>query len=146
MQIAAVAQLRPLRADTQNKSPIVGAVSFEFLEGGHLVEQSNDWKAGYKRPSESWLYPAPRTHGKSQGSVVSAKADPSFAVVGRNICRLRSERGITQERVCELADVDRGYFQRVEAGKQNMTVEYLERMRKALKCNWSDLFRGLDDG
>ena len=51
---------------------------------------------------------------------------------------------MTQEKVCELADVDRGYYQRVESGKQNMTIDYLDRMRKALKCQWADLFRGLD--
>ena len=51
---------------------------------------------------------------------------------------------MTQEKVCELADVDRGYYQRVESGKQNMTIDYLDRMRKALKCRWADLLRGLD--
>ena len=75
---------------------------------------------------------------------MSAKAENSYVIVGRNICRLRNEREMTQEKVCELADVDRGYYQRVESGKQNMTIEYLDRMRKALKCQWADLFRGLD--
>ena len=26
----------------------------------------------------------------------------------------------------------------------NVTLDYLDRMRKALKCQWADLFRGLD--
>ena len=65
--------------------------------------------------------------------------------VARNICRLRNERGITQEKLCELAGVDRGHYQRVEAGRMNVTLEYLARVRKALKCRWSDLFRGLDE-
>ena len=75
---------------------------------------------------------------------MSAKAEPAYVIVARNISRLRYEREITQEKICELADVDRGYYQRVESGKQNMTIEYLDRMRKALKCQWADLFRGLD--
>ena len=75
---------------------------------------------------------------------MSAKAEPAYVIVARNISRLRYEREITQEKICELADVDRGYYQRVESGKQNMTIEYLDRMRKALKCEWADLFRGLD--
>ena len=75
---------------------------------------------------------------------MSAKAEPAYVIVARNISRLRYDREITQEKICELADVDRGYYQRVESGKQNMTVEYLDRMRKALKCQWADLFRGLD--
>ena len=74
-----------------------------------------------------------------------AKAEPAYIIVARNISRLRYEREMTQEKVCELADVDRGYFQQVEAGKQNMTIDYLDRVRKALKCRWADLFRGLDE-
>ena len=75
---------------------------------------------------------------------MSAKAEKPHVIVARNICRLRNERRITQEKLCELADVDRGHFQRVEAGKMNVTLDYLDRMRKALKCQWADLFRGLD--
>ena len=73
-----------------------------------------------------------------------AKKEQPYIIVARNISRLRSNRGITQEKLCELADVSRGYFQRVESGKGNMTIDYLDRMRKALKCQWADLFRGLD--
>ncbi len=72
------------------------------------------------------------------------KKEQPYIIVARNISRLRSERGITQEKLCELADVSRGYFQRVESGKGNMTIDYLDRMREALKCQWADLFRGLD--
>ena len=75
---------------------------------------------------------------------MSEKEEFAYQIVGRNISRLRYERGITQEKLCELADVDRAYYQRVESGKRNMTIDYLERMRKALKCRWADLFQGLD--
>ena len=72
------------------------------------------------------------------------KKEQPYIIVARNISRLRGDRGITQEKLCELADVSRGYFQRVESGKGNMTIDYLDRMRKALKCQWADLMRGLD--
>ncbi len=75
---------------------------------------------------------------------MSAKTEPAHVIVGRNISRLRYEREITQGKVCDLADVDRAYFQLVEAGKQNMSIDYLDRIRKALGCRWADLFRGLD--
>ena len=68
---------------------------------------------------------------------------PNF-IVAKNISRLRAERKITQEKLCELADVTRGYFQIIESGKGNMTLDYLDRVRKALKCRWADLFQGLD--
>ena len=74
-----------------------------------------------------------------------SKAKQPYIIVAGNISRLRSERGITQEKLCELAEVSRGYFQRVECGKANMTLDYLDRVRKALKCRWADLLRGLDE-
>lgn len=70
--------------------------------------------------------------------------EPPYIIVARNISRLRCDCGMTQEKLCELADVSRGYFQRIESGKANMTIDYLDRVRKALKCKWTDLFRGLD--
>ena len=76
---------------------------------------------------------------------MSAKAKQPYIIVAKNIGRLRSERGITQEKLCELAAVSRGYFQRIESGNGNMTIDYLDRVRKALKCRWADLFRGLDE-
>ena len=74
-----------------------------------------------------------------------SKAKQPYIIVAKNIGRLRSETGITQEKLCELAAVSRGYFQRIESGKGNMTIDYLDRVRKALKCRWADLFRGLDE-
>ena len=38
----------------------------------------------------------------------------------------------------------RGYFQVIESGRGNLTLDYLDRVRKALKCRWADLFAGLD--
>jgi transcriptional regulator with XRE-family HTH domain len=64
-------------------------------------------------------------------------------IVGRNICRLRTAAGITQEKLAEKADVDIRSLQRIEAGTWNMTVNYLDRFRRALRCDWSDLLRGI---
>lgn len=73
-----------------------------------------------------------------------AKVEQAYVIVARNISRLRYARGMTQEELIGFAGVSRGYFQRVESGKRNMTMDYLDRIRKALKCRWADLFRGLD--
>ena len=73
-----------------------------------------------------------------------AKKEQPYIIVARNISRLRSDRGITQEKLCELANVSRGYYQRIESGKGNMTIDYLDRVRKALKCRWADLLQGLE--
>lgn len=66
-------------------------------------------------------------------------------IVGRNILRLRHKRKLTQEALAEIVDVDLRSLQRIEAGFWNMTVDYLGRFRRGLRCRWRDLTRGLDD-
>jgi transcriptional regulator with XRE-family HTH domain len=64
--------------------------------------------------------------------------------VGRTIQQLRLEKQLTQERLSERAGIDLRSLQRIEAGSWNMTVDYLDRLRRALRCKWSDLVIGLD--
>jgi transcriptional regulator with XRE-family HTH domain len=71
-----------------------------------------------------------------------AKLKPHL-VIGRNIHRLRNELGMTQETLAEKASIDRRSLQRIEAGQWNMTVDYLEKLREALGCTWSQLIDGL---
>lgn len=73
------------------------------------------------------------------------KREIAHEQVAKNLYRLRNERGLSQEKLCELADIDRTFYQRVESRKKNMSVEYLDRVRRVLKCRWADLFEGLDD-
>ncbi|MEI8234212.1 MAG: helix-turn-helix transcriptional regulator [Verrucomicrobiota bacterium] len=63
-----------------------------------------------------------------------------------NLSRLRMERGFTQEQLCELAEIDRSYLQRIESGRSNPTLQVLTRLKKALGCSWEALLRGVDDG
>jgi len=71
-----------------------------------------------------------------------AKLKP-HVVFGRNIQRLRTERGMTQELLAEKAAIDRRSLQRIEAGQWNMTVDYLEKLKEALGCTWSQLIERL---
>jgi transcriptional regulator with XRE-family HTH domain len=70
-------------------------------------------------------------------------AQKAHVAVGKNMNRLRNEAGLTQEQLCEKTDIDRRSLQRIEAGQWNMTVDYLDRLRKSLGCSWKDLFRGM---
>ena len=71
-----------------------------------------------------------------------AKVKPHI-LIGRNIHRLRNEKGMTQEYLAEKASVDRRSLQRIEAGQWNMTVDYLDRLREALGCSWTDIIARL---
>ena len=58
--------------------------------------------------------------------------------------KLRFAANLTQEQLSEFAEIDRSFVQKIEAGTSAPTVEVLVRIRRALKCPWSDLLRGLD--
>ena len=65
-------------------------------------------------------------------------------IFGRNLSRLRAEAGLTQEKLCELAEIDRSFLQRIEAGNSQPTVAVAARLRKALRCSWDELMKGID--
>ena len=63
-------------------------------------------------------------------------------LVGRNVCKARMAANLTQEKLAERAGIDVRSLQRIEAGTWNMTVDYLDRLRRALRCKWVDLMPG----
>lgn len=52
--------------------------------------------------------------------------------VGHNIRRLREKRGWSQEKLAEMADLDRTYVGRIERGEKSIGVENLFRLAAAL--------------
>ena len=64
-------------------------------------------------------------------------------VLGRNINRLRMERGLTQDDLAERAEIDRRYVQRIEAGTANPGIDVICRLRDALHASWAELLRGV---
>jgi transcriptional regulator with XRE-family HTH domain len=71
------------------------------------------------------------------------KAEKPRSKLGKNVCRLRTGSGLTQERLAEMVEIDRRYVQRIEAGTANPGVDVLARLSKALRCSWDELFRGI---
>ena len=57
-------------------------------------------------------------------------------VLGANIRRERDARGLTQERLAELADLNTRTVQKIEAGDIKILVTTLTRIRAALGCEW----------
>jgi transcriptional regulator with XRE-family HTH domain len=52
--------------------------------------------------------------------------------LGKAIKRHRLEKGLSQERLAELAGLDRTYISVLERGVKSPTVDTLERLREAL--------------
>jgi transcriptional regulator with XRE-family HTH domain len=68
---------------------------------------------------------------------------PPRAILGKNINRLRTQAGLTQDDVAERAEIDRRYVQRIEAGTANPGIDVICRLRTALGASWEELLRGL---
>lgn len=61
------------------------------------------------------------------------------ALMGRNIRRVRTARGLSQEEVAFRAGMKRSYLSEVELGQRNPTVRALERLSHALEVDPRDL-------
>ena len=59
--------------------------------------------------------------------------------LGQAIRRRREATGLSQEAFAEKVDCHRNYVSLVERGEQNVTIEMLRKIAKALKCTVTDL-------
>ncbi|MBV1777452.1 helix-turn-helix domain-containing protein [Burkholderiaceae bacterium DAT-1] len=51
----------------------------------------------------------------------------------------RVQKGISQDELALMTDIDRSYVGRIERGEVNITLEKVYRLARALECNVSDL-------
>ena len=58
-----------------------------------------------------------------------------------NLRRTRKARGISQEKLAELAELHRTYIGSVERGERNPTVTTLVSISEGLRCSAADLLR-----
>lgn len=63
---------------------------------------------------------------------------------GKNIRKLRIERGISQEDFAELCELHRTYISDIELGKRNVSLENIARIAKAFGMTISELFEGVN--
>lgn len=70
-------------------------------------------------------------------------SDPHLLVVGREIARIRAARGISQERLAELASLHRNYVGLVERGERNPTLKTLIAVAEALDVSLAEMFAGV---
>lgn len=57
---------------------------------------------------------------------------PALVALGRAIREVRSSKGISQEKLALLAEVDRSYVGRIERGDNNVALLTLARLADAL--------------
>ena len=69
--------------------------------------------------------------------------------MGDNLRRLRTDKGISQEKLCaELqrrgCDIGRTTYAKYEAGELNIRASVIIALRKIYSCTFDDFFEGLD--
>lgn len=58
---------------------------------------------------------------------------------GRNLRRIRKNKGISQDKLALSADIDRSYMGRIERGEVNITLEKAYQIAYVLECDIRDL-------
>lgn len=64
---------------------------------------------------------------------------------GIKIRELRKSRGLSQESLADLAELDRSYIGGVERGDRNISLINIQKLATALNVNIAELFKELND-
>ena len=59
---------------------------------------------------------------------------------GLKIKELRKAKSLSQEKLANLAEIDRTYLPTIEKGERNVSIEVVEKLAKALEVRIKDLF------
>ena len=60
---------------------------------------------------------------------------------GNNLKRLRLEKGLSQEKLALIAEIDRTYIPSIEKGERNVSIVIAEKLAIALNVPISELFK-----
>ena len=66
------------------------------------------------------------------------------ALIGLKIKELRHKESLSQEKLAELANIDRTYIHDIEKGSRNISVSVLVKLCSALKIKLSDFFNQIE--
>lgn len=63
--------------------------------------------------------------------------------LGEKIRKLRTEKGLSQEKFALAIGMDRTYFASVEAGRRNISLVNIKKIAEGFNISLEDLFKGL---
>lgn len=69
----------------------------------------------------------------------------ALRILGANIRRKRTLRGLSQEQLASHAGLDRSYVGSVERGERNVTLVSVLKFSKGLGVSLAELLDGVDD-
>lgn len=65
-------------------------------------------------------------------------------LLGKRVRELRLQAGLSQEKLAELADLDRTYISGIERGVRNVSLLNIVEIARALGITASQLLKGID--
>ncbi|HEX7154354.1 MAG TPA: helix-turn-helix transcriptional regulator [Thermoanaerobaculia bacterium] len=72
--------------------------------------------------------------------------DEILRLFGERLRELRTERNISQERLAELAGLDRNYIGQIERAERNVALVNIVKIAQALEIAPAELFATLTEG
>jgi transcriptional regulator with XRE-family HTH domain len=72
------------------------------------------------------------------------KRDKILISFGRNVARIRSELGLSQDKLAEKAELDRTFLSGIERGVRNPGIKTVLRIARALQVGVADLCEGVE--
>ncbi len=66
-------------------------------------------------------------------------------IFGKVITKLRKEKGLTQEKIAELANINEKYYGKIERGESSPTLIYIIKICDALEIKSYDLMKKYED-
>lgn len=78
---------------------------------------------------------------RGRGSLPPHEADEDalLKVFSSNVRRVRQSRGLSQEALADLADLDRTYVSSIERMRRNVSIKNIQRLAIALQVDPRDL-------
>jgi len=70
-------------------------------------------------------------------------SDRTLLAFGRNVARIRADRGFSQDKLAEKADLDRTFVSGIERGVRNPGIKTV-RIARALEVSIGELFKGVN--
>jgi transcriptional regulator with XRE-family HTH domain len=69
---------------------------------------------------------------------MNGEVQTSREIIGLMIKQRRKEKKLTQQQLANLLEIDRQYVWRLENGKVNLTMDYLDTIIQKLNCTHAD--------
>ena len=71
--------------------------------------------------------------------VIEMTTDERMIAFGKRVREVRRNKGISQEKLAELAGIDRSYMGNIERGEKNITLKKVYEICDALKVDIKEL-------